>query len=152
MQTCFHWTYSDSYSDADGYGTQFDTHKVFFKLIFIVTLHWNDHWNWSQLSLSAYYRNRNRNMNWHRSQAVETHHHCSVQLWPCLLRALHVSCILMSVLTRVIPWQWSTRRVTANVPGKSVARRVKIFTTFNLFPRVITLWLVASTRTVSVRV
>ena len=25
VQNCFHWTYSDSYSDADGYCTQFDT-------------------------------------------------------------------------------------------------------------------------------
>ena len=41
--------YSGSYSNADGYDTQFDTDistdKVFFKVIFIVTLHQNDHWN-----------------------------------------------------------------------------------------------------------
>ena len=77
VQNCFHWTYSDSYSDADGYCTQFDTdihtNKVVFEVIFIVALHQNDHWNWFQWSLSAHYGNRNRNMNPPRSLVVETH-------------------------------------------------------------------------------
>ena len=34
VQNCFHWTYSDSYYDADGYYTQFDTNIGTNKVVF----------------------------------------------------------------------------------------------------------------------